>query len=124
MVAPRAGSKGLGDWGELLAAAHLEREGWDILHRNFRSGRREIDIIARRADMVAFVEVKTRAGKRAGHPLESIGLRKQTGVAEAAGSWIERFGGGLDNYRFDAVAISRAPSGGVRIEHLEDAWRM
>jgi Holliday junction resolvase-like predicted endonuclease len=64
--------KPLGDRGEELASRHLESRGWIIVSRNFRMGRKEIDLVARRGEVVAFVEVKTRAGTGYGHPLEAI----------------------------------------------------
>ena len=65
-------NKPLGDRGEALAAEHLVRGGWTVLHRNVRLGHKEIDLVARRGEVVAFVEVKTRGGLGYGHPLESI----------------------------------------------------
>jgi putative endonuclease len=114
--------KPLGDRGEALAAEHLEGKGWRILHRNFRVGRREIDLVARRGEVVAFVEVKTRAGLGYGHPLEAVTRRKRREVQQVAQSWLHRFGQPGDTYRFDAVAV-RLPSGGPPVvEHVEDAW--
>jgi putative endonuclease len=69
--------KPLGDRGEALAARFLERAGWTILVRNFRMGHKEIDLVARRGEVVAFVEVKTRAGTGFGHPLEAITWKKR-----------------------------------------------
>jgi putative endonuclease len=112
----------VGDRGEWLAAQFLEGGGWTILGRNFRVGHKEVDLVARRGEVVAFIEVKTRTGYGFGHPLEAITLRKQREIAEVATSWIQRFGHPDDAYRFDAVAIVIAPGATAVIEHVEDAW--
>ncbi|MEX2581767.1 MAG: YraN family protein [Gemmatimonadota bacterium] len=114
--------KPLGDWGERSAAQYLERRGWTILDRKFRAGRKEIDLVARRGEVVAFVEVKTRVALGYGHPFESIGPRKRRQIASTAQAWIDRFGDGDSIFRFDAVAVTRSATGGPEIEHLEDAW--
>ena len=127
MFAPRtpgSQNKPLGDRGERLAAEHLERAGWTILARNFRVGHREVDLVARRGGIVAFVEVKTRAGFGYGHPLEAITRAKQREVAFVAQAWIDRFGIPGVDYRFDAVAVLILPGTAPAIEHVEDAWRM
>ena len=118
--------KPLGDRGEAIAAEHLEREGWTILDRNFRMGRKEIDLVAMRGGVVAFVEVKTRAGDGFGHPLESITWRKRREIQQVAASWVDRFGSPAHRaYRFDAVAVLlRVPGEPPVVEHVEDAWRM
>lgn len=115
---------GLGARGEALAAALLERAGWRILARNWRSGHREIDLIAERDGVVAFVEVKTRAGLGFGHPAEAITAQKRRDLARAAQMWILRNGRPGWVYRFDAVAIWWPPQGPPRLEHIEDAWRL
>ena len=127
MHAPRtlgSQNKPLGDRGERLAAEHLERAGWTILHRNFRLGHREVDLVARRGEVVAFVEVKTRAGLGYGHPLEAITLRKRREIQQVAQIWVERHGRDGDVYRYDAVAVLIVDGGEPQIEHVEDAWRM
>ena len=116
-------NKPLGDRGEELAAQHLARAGWTVTHRNFRLGHREIDLVARRGEVVAFVEVKTRSGLGYGHPLEAITAKKRREIAQVAGAWIERFGSVDDVYRFDAVAVL-VRGGEPEVEHVEDAWRM
>jgi putative endonuclease len=118
--------KPLGDRGEALAARHLEQAGWRILGRNVRVGRKEIDLVARRGGVVAFVEVKTRAGPGYGHPLEAITWKKRREIQQVASAWIERHGSrAFATYRFDAVAVHVAAGGAPpRIEHVEDAWRM
>jgi putative endonuclease len=110
-----------GGAGERLAAEHLEKHGWTILERNFRFGHGEVDLIARRGRIVAFVEVKVRTGAEFGHPLEAIGLAKQREIRRVADYWIAHRGDPLDLYRFDAVAIT-THGGNQLIEHVEDAW--
>jgi putative endonuclease len=116
-------NKTLGDRGEEIAARHLARAGWTVTHRNFRLGHKEIDLVARRGEVVAFVEVKTRAGLGYGHPLEAITARKRREIAQVATAWIERHGAPGDVYRFDAVAVL-VRGGEPEVEHVEDAWRM
>jgi putative endonuclease len=118
------GNKPLGDRGERIAAAYLAERGWLILHRQFRLGHREIDLVARRGEVVAFVEVKTRGGTGYGHPLEAITWRKRREIQRVALAWIDRFGRPGDVYRFDAVGILLPAGGAPRIEHVEDAWRL
>ncbi len=114
----------LGRWGEERAARFLERRGWTILARNYRFGRREVDLVVRRGRMVAFVEVKTRAGTGFGAPQEAITALKRREIEIVAEHFLARHALGGMVVRFDAVAITvPTGSGGARIEHLEDAWR-
>ena len=117
-------TKPLGDRGEGLAAEHLVRAGWVIADRNFRLGHSEIDLVARRGEVVAFVEVKTRSGLGYGHPLETITLRKRREIQRVAGAWVARHGRPGDLYRFDAIAILAGSGGVAELEHVENAWRM
>jgi putative endonuclease len=119
-----SGNKPLGDRGEQLAAGFLADRGWVILHRNYRIGHREIDLVARRNEVVAFIEVKTRGGLGYGHPLEAITRKKRKEIQQVAAAWIEAHGSPNDVYRFDAVAILLPAGGQPHIEHVEDAWRL
>ena len=113
----------LGIRGEEIAARHLEAEGWRVLERNFRFGRKEIDLIVRRGRTVAFVEVKTRARLRWGHPLFAIDGRKRAEIERVARVWLARHGRSGDEFRFDAIAIYRDEDGALCVEHVPDAWR-
>ena len=116
----------LGRWGEERAAAFLEGKGWSILARNYRFGRREVDLVARRGDLVAFVEVKTRAGSGYGSPLEAITHLKRREVEAVAAHFLARNTLGDVDVRFDAVAIRVFREGRTAtasVEHVEDAWR-
>ena len=117
-------TKPLGDRGEALAAEHLVRAGWVIADRNFRLGHSEIDLVARRGEVVAFIEVKTRAGLGYGYPLEAITAKKRREIQQVAAAWMERHGRDGDVYRFDAVSVLVRAGGEPVIDHVEDAWRM
>ena len=119
-----AESHQLGATGEQIAARHLERAGWRIIARNWRFGHKEIDLVARRARTVAFVEVKTRMRLRWGHPLLAIDARKIEEIERVARVWHARHGRRGDEYRFDAIAVYRDDEGALQVEHLEDAWRL
>ncbi len=58
--------------GEKLAAQYLQRKGFKIIAKNFRSGRTEIDIIAQKKEKIHFVEVKTRLSTKMGMPYEAV----------------------------------------------------
>lgn len=113
----------LGRRGEALVASLLEERGWQILHRNYRFGHKEIDLIARRAQIVAFVEVKTRAGSMFGDPLEAVHALKRREIEKVARVWIVRHGGAEDLYRFDAAAVLWPSGGPPRVRYVKDAWR-
>jgi putative endonuclease len=112
---------------EQVAADLLERDGWKILHRNWRWRHKEIDLVVRRGELVAFVEVRARRDPRHGHPLETIGQRKRREIEAAARVWIARHGLPGDRYRLDAMSILD-PSGtgagpDLVAEHVEGAWQ-
>ncbi|MEX1183878.1 MAG: YraN family protein [Gemmatimonadota bacterium] len=113
---------------ESLAATFLEARGWSLLHRNWRWRSREIDIVARRGRLVAFVEVRARRSADRGHPFETIGRRKRRDLEIAARAWIAIHGAAADEYRFDAIAVldgtgTGTASAGALVEYLADAWR-
>jgi putative endonuclease len=114
----------LGRRGEDIAARFLAHRGWTVLARNFRLSRREVDLVVRRGRVVAFVEVKTRAGRACGHPLEAIGPGKRREIQAVAAAWVDRHGRPGDTYRFDAVAVTCRHGSPPEIEHVPDAWRL
>ena len=113
--------RALGLLGERIAARWLERRGWTVVARRFRSGHRDIDLVVRRADEVAFVKVKARRGLAFGDPAEAVGWRKRRALTRSARAWLARHGGVATACRFDVVAVLVGRSG-VRVRHLEDAF--
>ncbi|HEX8257325.1 MAG TPA: YraN family protein [Allosphingosinicella sp.] len=102
--------------GETLAALWLQLKGWRILARRARTPVGEVDLVARRGRVVAFVEVKARASEaEAGHALDDYRLRRVAAAAEALAPRFVRPG---DDQRIDAIFIvpRRLP------RHLVNVW--
>ncbi|MGH7460952.1 MAG: YraN family protein [Longimicrobiales bacterium] len=118
-----ADSHELGRQSERVAAHYLEARGYDIVERNFRVGHKEVDLIVRRDDLIAFVEVKARAGAGYGHPLEAITWVKRREVGHVARVWIAAHGRRGFAYRFDAIAVIWR-DGRPDIEHVPNAWAL
>lgn len=68
--------KDIGQRGEIAAAAYLQKKGYRILQQNFHTHWGEIDIIAKKDNVVSFFEVKTRVGEDYGKPYESVNSGK------------------------------------------------
>lgn len=113
----------LGDQGEALAAGHLEASGYTILARGYRTRRGEIDLIASRRGVLVFVEVKTRRGERFAAPAESVDRGKRLRLARAAAHYLAASGAAAASCRFDVIAVTCPEGGGVRVDHIEDAFR-
>lgn len=107
--------------GENIAAGYLESRGFEILARNWRTGRRELDIVALDGRVVAFVEVKTRSGGPQ-HPLEAITRAKRREVRRAAAAWIREHPGLGEEFRFDAVAVRFEEGCQPTVDHVRNAF--
>lgn len=106
--------KGLG--AEILTMASLIARGYRILAWRYKTKVGEIDIIARRGRVVAFIEVKSRA--TIDEALFSLTPQMRRRIGQAARHFLTQKAGdrGLD-YRFDLVAVS-----GFSVRHLDNAW--
>ncbi len=116
----------LGQRGEQLAVEHLERLGYAILARNFRTRWGELDIVARAGSTLVFCEVKARRCLGTGrHPLESVHPRKRAQVRRMARAWLAEPDPRphLPQMRFDAIGLTFDRSGRLTsLEHLEGAF--
>jgi putative endonuclease len=113
----------LGRTGEDLACAELERRGYAILVRGYRSRAGEIDIIARHRDEIVFVEVKARTGEAFGGGAAAVTPWKQRRIAQMAVDYLARHRLHDRPCRFDVVTIDvdEAPPRVVVYEHAFDA---
>lgn len=102
---------------EKLAALFLESQGFEIIGRNWRSGRKEIDLIAKKDRLLVFVEVKSSRTSRFGHPSERVDRKKIANLTEAARQFIiaEKIEG--YDLRFDMVTFV-----GGQLEHYPNAF--
>jgi len=105
-----------GRQGERIAAWWLRLKGWSILARRVRTRAGEIDLVARRGAMVAFIEVKTRRSDAAlDEAIDERRLGRVAAAAEAvAANWLQPG----DDMRIDVMLL--AP--GQRPRHLENVW--
>ena len=115
-------TRALGSEGEARAARHLEADGYAILTRNTRVDRVEIDLVARRGDTLAFVEVKTRRSGAHGAPEEAVDWRKRRRLVRGAAAWLRANGGTARRVRFDVIVCERDDAGAWRVRHLEGAF--
>lgn len=97
--------EGLGKKGEELAIQFLQKRGFKILERNFRSPWGEIDIVARERGVLCFIEVKTRKSLRFGQPFESVNGKKQQHLIRAAQAYLLGKNLHHEESRFDVVGI-------------------
>lgn len=103
---PHALHLALGESGEDLAAAALQRRGYAILERRYRTKIGEIDIVARDGDVLVFVEVKARSGGRLGSPAEAVTDSKRRRLAVMASDYLARRRPAATTCRFDVVAVT------------------
>jgi len=109
----------IGKKGEINTAEYLKRYGWKILDRNFRFHKKEVDIIARKDDLVIFVEVKTRSGVEFGRGFEAVNRYKKENILQVAKYYIEKNNLKGCNIRFDVVSIEKD-----RIYYIENAFQL
>lgn len=110
--------------GEDFAAESLVRDGYVILARNWHSRFGEIDIVAQKGGIIAFVEVKTRAERAMVSPAESVTRSKMTKIIRTALCYLEENPADLQP-RFDVFCIETAATGGFEVRsalHIEDAF--
>jgi len=111
-----------GDFGEDVATAHLERHGYRIVARNFRTRFGEVDIIAANERFLLFVEVKTRGMNARVSGAEAVDARKQARLRMAAEEYL------MENQmqlqpRFDVICVETARSGQVAaVNWIENAF--
>jgi putative endonuclease len=106
--------------GEREAVNFLTQNGYQILEKNWRTGKFEIDIIAKISDIIVIAEVKTRTGTFFQEPFEAVTRKKQKFLIEAANAYIEINKLDLE-VRFDIISIVYN-NGNFKIFHIIDAF--
>lgn len=113
----------LGKWGEDEAALYYEDRGYEILERDWKVGKRDIDLIAltEDKDTLVFVEVKTRQNNDLQEPEEAVDMKKMRNLAIAANAYVKLHGLDMD-VRFDIISVIGKCSCVESIECFEDAF--
>ena len=110
----------LGKKGEDLAEEFLKKNNYQVLERNWRFKKAEIDIIAKKNNVLAIIEVKTRSSNYFGNPQDFVNQKKIQLMVEAINEYV--ISKDLDvEVRFDIVAIIKNKNT-TNIEHLKDAF--
>ena len=109
--------------GESLAVAHLKARGYDILERNYRALRGEIDLIAQDGEFIVFVEVKTRRSLKFGLPQTAVTTQKQRQISKVALAYLQAKNLFDAPCRFDVIAIHVSPQLALlKLEQIESAF--
>lgn len=109
----------IGMEGEEAAAEWLRANGYEILYRNWRSGRYELDIVATYFDRIHFIEVKTRKAGGLTSPEEAIDRNKQKTLKRAASLFLATYDVSLEP-QFDLIAVDRWPDGQLDVRYVPD----
>src|SRR5688500_16961816 len=91
--------------GEELVATYLERQGFEVVARNARVGRLELDVIARRGSLLVFCEVRSRTSSAFIDPILTIDRTKVRNLRKAAVLWLRANGVYAEELRFDAASV-------------------
>ncbi|MBC8757227.1 YraN family protein [Kordia sp. YSTF-M3] len=110
----------LGIEGEKLAVQHLIANGYEILETNYRFQKAEVDVISRKGETLAVVEVKTRTSSDFGNPEEFVSPKKIKLLVKAIDQYVNENDLNVD-VRFDIIAIVFDKTN-VTINHIEDAF--
>lgn len=111
----------IGIKGEQIAAAFLLNKGYIVLHKNWRSGHKEIDIIAFKYNILAIIEIKTRSSYDVSFPEEAVTRKKQQYLKLAAQDFMDQHPE-YKNVRFDIISVLLEGDEAKEIVHFEEAF--
>lgn len=111
----------IGALGEQYACRFLEELGYEIVERNWRFGKDELDLIARTDRWLVIAEVKTRRSDEHGQPEEAVKKGKRSKMIRVANAYVQETGCELA-LRFDIVSVILHPTGKPYIHHIPDAF--
>lgn len=114
-------NKNVGNYGERIACEYLEKQGYNIIDRNFFTRNAEIDIIAINKDEYVFIEVKTRLSKKYGSPVEAVDKNKIKHITNAAKYYIYKNHLENKNIRFDVIEVYITEKVG-NINHIKNVF--
>ena len=111
----------LGKEGELLAANHLQSEGYVIRHRNWRCGHKELDIVAEKRRHAGLRGSKNQKRRFIRTPEDAVTNGKIRRIVSSADAYLRKYAIDLP-VRFDLITIVTGENGLPRLRHIEDAF--
>jgi putative endonuclease len=109
----------IGKTGEKLAEVYLAQRGYQMLHRNWRYGRYEIDLIATKDEKLHFVEVKFRSCNQFGNPEEAVTKKKVKSLLQAIEQFLFLYPQ-YDDFRLDVLSITQHSPDDIAYFLIED----
>ena len=110
-----------GKSGESLAADYFLKKGYEILYRNWRHKRLEVDIIASHNGILHFIEVKTRTSTRFGHPEENVDTKKIKSLIDASAEFLFLYPQ-WKRVQFDVLSVTLKPGTETEYFLIEDVY--
>jgi putative endonuclease len=111
----------IGKWGENVASEYLSNRGWTMIARNLRTPYGELDLIARKGDVLVFFEVKTRTNQAYGLPEQAVTRAKAVHLLESSQFFLQQHPEMEGDWRVDVIAIQGKPDApGTRIVWFEN----
>jgi len=110
----------LGNWGEEYSVGYLQKKGFQVVERNYRFQKNEIDIVVKHGSELIIVEVKTRQTAEIGEPWRAVTKAKQKQIIKVADHYVQANQFDM-NVRFDIISIVHN-SYRTEIEHIEGAF--
>ncbi|MEN8241599.1 MAG: YraN family protein [Chloroflexota bacterium] len=110
----------LGQWGELQAAKFLKEKGYQIIEQNVRTPYGEIDLVAKFAGALIFVEVKTRRSNEYGHPEEAVTDLKRAHMIDSAESYLQEHTDFNGDWQIDVIAVLAKSKSQLEFHHFEN----
>lgn len=116
--------RAFGQTGESEAERFLRRKGYRILGRNVRTPQGELDLVAQQADLLVFVEVKSRRTTGYGGAAYAVNDRKQTRLVRLAAQYLAQHRLRRPPCRFDVILCTGGSAKPQEIEHIENAFEV
>ncbi len=111
----------LGKWGEDKAVQYLKKKGYDILHRNWKTRHRDLDIIALDEDELVIVEVKTRRNQVFATPESSVDWKKIRSLTLATHQYLKTYRINA-SIRFDIITVTGTNDDNCILRHIKEAF--
>lgn len=121
MSSPKDSARKTGVEAEILSTIWLEKQGYGIIEKNYRSKFGEIDIIAKTGDILCFIEVKARSENSISPAIYAVDSQKIKKIIKTAHIWLAKNKMPFESVRFDVLALSKGVND-WKIEHIVDAF--